>query len=183
MTHTSTSVFFRGCRYSLQKSCGCDHPIRLQAQLWCTAFINLASGTYRIVLPAGNFTGAGRLVGMTSSTGVNGDVGPYEPGIAEDNTLGGEDRDHGSVFGTLGQSGVVRSAQFALTPGSEPTVVTATATSTQPTLDFGLFIPAEVGNYVWYDRNHDGVQDNAAGETGVPGITVTLFVSDALGNT
>ncbi len=146
-------------------------------------FTSLASGTYRIVLPAGNFTGAGRLVGMTSSTGVNGDVGPYEPGIAEDNTLGGEDRDHGSVFGTLGQSGVVRSAQFALIPGSEPTVVTATATSTQPTLDFGLFIPAEVGNYVWYDRNHDGVQDNAAGETGVPGITVTLLQNSGVVST
>ncbi|MBK9462542.1 MAG: carboxypeptidase regulatory-like domain-containing protein [Sphingobacteriales bacterium] len=34
-------------------------------------------------------------------------------------------------------------------------------------------IPASLGNYVWYDVNQDGIQD--ATETGVDGVTVTLY--------
>ncbi len=33
-------------------------------------------------------------------------------------------------------------------------------------------LPLEIGNYVWYDANGDGIQD--AGEKGIPGISVTL---------
>ena len=36
-----------------------------------------------------------------------------------------------------------------------------------------LFRPAEIGNTVWYDYNHNGLQDD--GPTGVGGVTVTLF--------
>ena len=36
--------------------------------------------------------------------------------------------------------------------------------------------PASVGNYVWFDANKDGVQD--AGETGIPGVKVTLYRAD-----
>ncbi|MBK9462537.1 MAG: carboxypeptidase regulatory-like domain-containing protein [Sphingobacteriales bacterium] len=34
-------------------------------------------------------------------------------------------------------------------------------------------IPASLGNYVWYDVDEDGIQD--ATETGVDGVTVTLY--------
>ncbi|NWJ99027.1 MAG: carboxypeptidase regulatory-like domain-containing protein, partial [Chloroflexi bacterium] len=47
-----------------------------------------------------------------------------------------------------------------------------------PTIDAGIYPAtglATLGDYVWNDANHDGIQD--AGETGIPGITVTLFSS------
>lgn len=45
------------------------------------------------------------------------------------------------------------------------------------TVDAGLkpFIPASVGDFVWYDLNRDGIQD--AGEPGVPGVVATLYNS------
>ncbi|NTV64036.1 MAG: DUF11 domain-containing protein, partial [Oscillochloris sp.] len=39
--------------------------------------------------------------------------------------------------------------------------------------DLGIFAYASIGNYVWYDTNHDGVQD--ATESGVPNVTVRLY--------
>ncbi len=40
----------------------------------------------------------------------------------------------------------------------------------------GLYVPAPlpaaIGDRVWFDTNRNGIQD--AGETGVPGVTVTL---------
>jgi uncharacterized repeat protein (TIGR01451 family) len=142
-------------------------------------FTRLMSGTYQVALPASNFATGGALEGLTSSTGANGQpTGPYEPGIGEGNTLTGDNGDHGAVVGVLGQSGgEVRSGLITMTPGAEPVVNNGTGTTQQPTIDFGLFKPAQVGNYVWYDRNHDGIQNNSAGETGVGGVTVTLLLN------
>lgn len=61
-------------------------------------------------------------------------------------------------------------------------------------IDFGLFNPTaplgQIGDFVWFDSNNNGVQD--PGEQGVPGVTVTLLntsnvvvattVTDANGN-
>lgn len=44
------------------------------------------------------------------------------------------------------------------------------------TNDAGLFQRAALGDRVWYDTNANGVQD--AGETGVEGVTVTLYGAD-----
>jgi len=142
-------------------------------------FTGLMSGTYRVVLSDTNFLPGGVLVGMTSSTGKNGSsVGPFELGANEGNSLTGDRLDHGTVFGTLGQTGgIVQSGIITLTPNFEPLLDTAIAFSQQPTVDFGLFKPAQVGNYVWYDLNHDGIQDNYPGEMGVPGVTVTLLLN------
>lgn len=42
------------------------------------------------------------------------------------------------------------------------------------TVDAGLFKPrAVIGNYIWADRNHNGIQD--AGEVGFAGVIVILF--------
>lgn len=43
------------------------------------------------------------------------------------------------------------------------------------TVDAGLkpFVPATVGDFVWYDLNRDGLQD--ADEPGVPGVIATLY--------
>ncbi len=42
-----------------------------------------------------------------------------------------------------------------------------------PTLDAGLYLPARLGDFVWLDRNGDGIQD--PGEPGVSNVTVTLY--------
>jgi len=44
------------------------------------------------------------------------------------------------------------------------------------TLDYGFVRLVELGNYVWYDADHNGVQD--AGETGFGGVTVTITYPD-----
>jgi uncharacterized surface anchored protein len=48
------------------------------------------------------------------------------------------------------------------------------------TLDAGFFVKAKVGDFVWEDKNGDGVQDN--GEPGINGATVTLTGTDNQGN-
>ena len=42
-----------------------------------------------------------------------------------------------------------------------------------PTVDAGIWRPANLGDYVWEDLNHDGVQDSV--EPGVDGVVVTLL--------
>src|SRR5699024_3032155 len=45
-----------------------------------------------------------------------------------------------------------------------------------PTLDAGLVRLISIGDYVWYDANRDGVQDED--ELPVAGVVVTLFDSE-----
>ncbi|RIJ69348.1 LPXTG cell wall anchor domain-containing protein [Nakamurella silvestris] len=45
-----------------------------------------------------------------------------------------------------------------------------------PTIDAGLVPLLALGDYVWFDSNHNGIQD--AGEKPVQGVTVTLFDED-----
>jgi uncharacterized repeat protein (TIGR01451 family) len=56
---------------------------------------------------------------------------------------------------------------------------TAGAGSFIPTYDFGFWKPAAIGDRVWVDGNHNGIQD--AGEPGVPSVGVALH--DASGAT
>ena len=44
------------------------------------------------------------------------------------------------------------------------------------TLDFGFVKPVSVGDFVWLDANHNGVQDG--GEVGIGGVTVTITKAD-----
>jgi uncharacterized repeat protein (TIGR01451 family) len=90
-------------------------------------------------------------------------------------------------------SGVVTSNPITLVPGSAGAtganiVVNATGSTTNPTLDFGIFgdggqgggnLPVNLGNQVWFDTNNNGLLD--AGEVGVPGVLVELY-RDANGN-
>jgi len=110
------------------------------------------------------------LAGFVSSTGANGAlIGPFEPAPDPDDDA--DNDDNGTASGA-----VIRSAPITLTPGAEPNTITATGQTLNATLDFGLFQPASLGNFVWNDDG-DGVQE--AGETGVPNVIVTLY--NALG--
>ena len=53
---------------------------------------------------------------------------------------------------------------------------TTTAREINPTIDAGIWLPASIGDYVWFDDNRNGVQD--AGEVGVPSVTVSLLGAD-----
>jgi protocatechuate 3,4-dioxygenase beta subunit len=53
---------------------------------------------------------------------------------------------------------------------------TTVATRIDPTIDAGFWAPLAVGNYVWFDLDHDGVQE--AGEKPVEGVTVELLNAD-----
>ncbi|HKI05605.1 MAG TPA: GEVED domain-containing protein, partial [Thermoanaerobaculia bacterium] len=62
-------------------------------------------------------------------------------------------------------------------------VTNLTANEDDPTIDFGLIAThlAALGNYVWFDRNSDGIQNESPFD-GANGVTVRLFVDDGDGN-
>jgi protocatechuate 3,4-dioxygenase beta subunit len=67
--------------------------------------------------------------------------------------------------------------------GSELSVVLAADGQRDPTLDFGFYKPAsnesvEVGNYVWKDRNGNGLQ--GPGDTGIKGAVLSITDSDGV---
>ena len=47
-------------------------------------------------------------------------------------------------------------------------------------VDFGFFQPVSLGNYVWFDADGDGQQDDPAGEPGIAGAQVALFAGDGV---
>jgi len=56
------------------------------------------------------------------------------------------------------------------------TVMFSTNDSTDETIDFGFVsLQGAIGDYVWYDANHNGLQD--AGESGINGVQVELYDS------
>ncbi len=57
--------------------------------------------------------------------------------------------------------------------------VTLVAGQNDPTIDAGLWQPASLGDYVWIDTNHNGIQE--AGEVGLNGVKVDLYKPGADG--
>src|SRR4029079_665769 len=100
-------------------------------------FTNLAPELYvvRVTPPAG----------YRSSTDIAATLNPNNDTDTDDN---------GVVSG-----GVVASAPATLPSGGEPAVAVDTDdTSGNLTVDFGFFLPAELGDVVWLDVDKDGVQ-------------------------
>jgi hypothetical protein len=117
-------------------------------------FTNLAPGRYvvRVTPP----------VGYISSTDIASTTNP-------DNDT--DDDDNG-----LGSAVTAASAPVTLTSNGEPAAAVDTDdTSGNLTVDFGFFLPAEIGDMVWLDVDKDGVQDGKGSEPGIPGVTVTLY--------
>ena len=142
-------------------------------------FTGLLPGNYLIELAPANFTGAGVLVGFTSSTGTPGSAtGAFEPAPDPDANATDND-DNGTITGALGAGGSIRSALVTLTVGGEPLAETPDNDPTTPdanenlTVDFGVFQPMSLGNLVWNDVNNSGTVDG--GEVGIGGVTVRLF--------
>ncbi|WP_211321279.1 SdrD B-like domain-containing protein, partial [Arcicella aurantiaca] len=126
-------------------------------------FTNLEPGDYIVQITA--------PAGYKSSTGTNGSAtGTYEPAQDPDNNV--NDDDNGTT--TTGQ--VIQSKAITLTNFGEPINDGDTDNNSNLTVDFGLYKPGSLGDFVWYDTNRDGIQD--AGETGVKDVTVKLYDKD-----
>jgi len=141
-------------------------------------FQNLVSGDYEVRIPASNFTGAGALAGVgTSSTDIATTPNTDATGIDED--------DNGLQAGGSGTA--VVSPTITLTAGAETAPETDVAGSGgnaqddanedngDMRLDFGFYGPVSVGSTVFEDANNSGTQD--AGEAGIANVTVQLFTS------
>ncbi|GLI39271.1 hypothetical protein GHYDROH2_27720 [Geobacter hydrogenophilus] len=65
--------------------------------------------------------------------------------------------------------------------GSPATVTLPANNSSDQTIDFGFFTPCtgSIGDFVWNDLNHNGVQD--AGEPGLSGVPVTITGTNIYG--
>jgi len=131
-------------------------------------FDNLAPGNYYVGIPASEFTGAGALVGYTSSTGS---------GISE--SVDDATDENGQDTTTLTSDGII-SIPYTLTPGAMPTddnQISYTGVlddfNVNFTADFGFVDAYSLGNRVWFDQDKDGLQNGT--EPGMSGVTVNLY--------
>ena len=84
--------------------------------------------------------------------------------------------DHGTNAGAeIRSSAIVLRPGDAVTNGNGNAITQNSGNTANPTVDFGIWRPASLGDYVWVDTDRDGVQDG--GEIGVDGVTVTLLSS------
>ncbi len=114
------------------------------------AFTNLAEGKY--------------IVGVTIPTGFTNAITTATSSSADNNT----DNDNNGVTVV---SNELRSNAITLNFTAEPTT-DGDGSNGNLTLDFGLKFTGSIGDFVWYDKNANGLQD--ANESGIAGVTVTL---------
>ncbi len=85
------------------------------------------------------------------------------------------------IFTTPGQGTAATGSDANTVSGCTP-VVTLAANENNPDVDAGLIATqlAALGNYVWFDRNSDGIQNESTWD-GVNGVTVRLYVDNGNG--
>jgi uncharacterized repeat protein (TIGR01451 family) len=134
-------------------------------------FDNLIPGQYIVQLDQSNFASGAPLEGFISSTGSVGThinaTGPYEPAPNANNDINNDDN------GTTKTGQGILATGITLTSNGEPINDGDSDPNSNLSIDFGVFMPASLGSYVWYDLDKDGVRD--PGEAGVPNVTVTLY--------
>jgi SdrD B-like domain/Domain of unknown function DUF11 len=153
--------------------------IALESQLTTTGgyylFTQLNAGAYRVeIVPPAKYV---------SSSGTNGSLsGPFETAPQVDPNPVDND-DNGTTISSGTSSGSITSSVITLggslplnegaTPGHPDLVADAQGNYT---VDFGIWMPASLGDTVWFDDNSNGIQD--ANETGVSGVTVNLLYAN-----
>ena len=105
--------------------------------------------------------------GMISSTAKENNALNTEPGIDADVSELDND-DNGTQMGSMVMSELVQ-----LSLGEEPITDTDTDSTTNLSVDFGLFVPLSIGNLVWEDLDNDGQAET--GEPGIDSVEVILF--------
>lgn len=109
--------------------------------------------------------------GYKSSTGTNGSAtGAYELAPDPDNDKDNDDN------GSFESGQIIRSKPVTLQNSNEPTN-DGDDNNGNLTVDFGIYQPSKLGDFVFNDDNRNGQQD--LGETGVAGITVNLYESSS----
>ena len=131
------------------------------------SFSGLEPGDYIVQITA--------PTGYKSSTGTNGSLtGPFEPAKDVDVVIA-DNQDRGKTVGT---SQVIQSLPITLTNFQEPDATVDTDDNNgNLTVDFGIYQPGKIGDFVFDDVNRNGQQD--AGDAGVQGITVNLYDSSS----
>lgn len=112
--------------------------------------------------------------GLTSSTGTNASAtGKYEPSPGNF----GDGQDAGTTAGAVTQGALVDLAigtaptgEAAVPGGIVDLALDANSNRIQ---DFGFFRPLAIGDFVWDDKNNDGIL--TPGEVGLDGVTVDLL--------
>ena len=131
-------------------------------------FTGLTPGEYLVVIPASQFGSGQTLNGYQSSSGTNNSTaGAYEPASDPDNNTNEDDN------GSNTSNGHVVAQAITLAVDTEPTNDGDSDNDTNLTVDFGFYMSACLGNFVWNDVNNNGRQDS--GEVGVGGVTATLY--------
>ena len=128
-----------------------------------------ATGTYRFdnLVPGQYFVEIQPPAGYVSSTGGANGTGPFEPAPNPTGTTNGVD------VGTSQAGGTIRSGPVTIALDAAPITDGDTDPNTDLTIDFGVFRPLSLGNFVWNDANNDGLFNN--GEAGLGAVTVTLW--------
>ena len=115
--------------------------------------------------------------GFVTSTGIFGSAtGTYEPAPDPNVVPKLDNDDNGSVFNSK-----IRSKVINIGPGTSPVGESEGASVNLPdhhndySIDFGLYRSASIGDFVWYDLNRNGIQDN--GENGFEGVKVSILNS------
>ncbi|MBK9928670.1 MAG: carboxypeptidase regulatory-like domain-containing protein [Saprospiraceae bacterium] len=122
--------------------------------------------------PVTGNTGAYNFTGLTPGDYV---VGVTPPAGYKSSAVDGGDPDNNTLNddnGTGSGTGEVKSLPITLTSGGEPTN-DGDGNNGNLTVDFGFAGTGSIGDFVWKDLNANGIQ-NGGGETGVPGVIVTL---------
>jgi protocatechuate 3,4-dioxygenase beta subunit len=120
------------------------------------------------------YDGAGNQVAQTTTAGggnysfTNLTPGDYSVGFSDlpnNHVFTDQDVDNDDTVDSDVDTGTGRTVVTHLDPDENDT-----------SWDAGIYEPASLGNFVWHDADGDGVQD--PGETGVGGVTVTIFDAD-----
>ncbi|MGQ9527835.1 MAG: SdrD B-like domain-containing protein, partial [Chloroflexus sp.] len=132
------------------------------------------SGVANVTVLLNGTTGAGMVVNMTTTTDRNGfyrfdNLAPGTYTVTVQVPAG-------YVVTVANQGG-----NNALDSDADPDTGAMNATVLESgevdlTWDAGIFLPATLGNRVWHDINANGIAES--GETGVSGITVSLYRAD-----
>jgi uncharacterized repeat protein (TIGR01451 family) len=122
------------------------------------------------------------LASIVTANGPGGAPGWYRfPGLAPGSYTVCVNRPPTFLFTTSNQGADTADSDVATANGSTgcSPVTVLSANEDDPTIDFGLVATrlAALGNYVWFDRNSDGIQNESPFD-GANGVTVRLYVDD-----
>ncbi|MBI9050869.1 MAG: DUF11 domain-containing protein [Anaerolineaceae bacterium] len=103
------------------------------------SFTDLPAGNYYIRIPAAEFETTETLRDFRSSTGGSSEPAPNPDTDTDDNDDNGSEAN-----GTLGLGGYIQTAVFALSPGSEQSVVNASGLTIENRVDLGVYDAPQV---------------------------------------